>query len=252
MFSKSMKISIITVSHNSALTLQDTIDSVRSQSYTSIEYIIIDGNSTDSTQEIIKKNNDIIDKWISEDDRGIYDAMNTGIEIASGEIIAFLNADDILAYSNAVKDVMHHFETKNVDSCYADLVYVEEENIDKVLRKWKSGQYEEGMFLKGWMPPHPTFFVKKRIYEKYGFFNLDLGTAADYEIMLRFLHKYKISVAYLPKTVIKMRMGGVSNRSIFNRLKANKNDRKAWKVNDLKPKAYTLFLKPLRKLNQFI
>ncbi|MDZ7719662.1 MAG: glycosyltransferase family 2 protein [Balneolaceae bacterium] len=246
-----MKVSIITVALNAENTIQDTIDSVKSQTYPDIEYILLDGDSNDATLEIIQKNLDVIDRWISEKDRGIYDAMNKGIQMANGEIIAFLNADDIYAYPDAVNDMVQLFKKKKVDSCYADLVYVSHKNPDNVLRKWKSGRYKNGMFKNGWMPPHPTFLVKKDIYEKYGMFNLELGTAADYEIMLRFLHKHKISVAYLPKTLIKMRTGGVSNESILNRIRANKNDRKAWAINGLKPKFYTPILKPLRKLHQY-
>jgi glycosyltransferase involved in cell wall biosynthesis len=247
-----MKVTIVTVAHNAQDTLQDTIDSVRSQTYPDIEYIILDGGSRDATLDIIQNNSDAIDQWVSEEDRGIYDAMNKGIQMANGEVIAFLNADDIYAYPAAISDMLRLLKKKNVDSCYADLVYISESNSDNILRKWKSGRYQKGMFKNGWMPPHPTFLVKKEIYEKYGMFKLELGTAADYEIMLRFLHKHKISVAYLPKTLIKMRAGGVSNESIVNRILANKNDRKAWRVNQLKPKFYTLFLKPLRKIDQFL
>lgn len=247
-----MKVSIITVSYNAEQTLQDTIDSVRSQNYPDIEYIILDGDSNDSTLKIIQNNSDVVDKWVSEKDKGIYEAMNKGIQMATGEVIAFLNADDIYAYPTAVFDMVQLLKKKNVDSCYADLVYIRKKNSNNILRKWKSGHYQKGMFKNGWMPPHPTFFVKKNIYEKYGMFNLDLGTAADYEIMLRFLHKHKISVAYHPKTLIKMRAGGVSNKSIINRIKANKNDRKAWRINSLKPRFYTFLLKPLRKINQYL
>jgi len=247
-----MKVTIITVSHNSAQTIQDTINSVRAQNYSNIEYIIIDGNSSDSTKAILRKNTTCIHEWVSEEDRGIYDAMNKGLEMATGDIIAFLNADDFFTYPGAVKDMVKYLKKENAASCYADLAYVDSKNTEKVLRKWVSGEYSDGMFLKGWMPPHPTFFVKKEVYQKYGGFKLDLGTAADYEIMLRFLHKHKISVAYLPKTIIKMRAGGVSNASLWSRLKANHIDRKAWKVNGLKPKLFTIPLKPLRKIVQYM
>lgn len=247
-----MKITIITVTKSDARTIQQTIDSVQFQSYPHIEYIVIDGNSDDSTLEIIQKNSEFIDQWISEKDKGIYDAMNKGIQMATGEIISFLNADDFFTYREAVSDMVECMIQKKADSCYADIEYVDRMKTDKILRSWTSGEYQEDLFLKGWMPPHPTFFVRKKIYEKYGTYNLACGTAADYEIMLRFLHKYNISVAYLPKSIIRMRVGGVSNASWINRLKANKNDRKAWKINGLKPKFYTLWLKPLKKVSQFI
>ena len=247
-----MKISVITVCHNSQESLQDTIDSVASQDYPDLEHIIVDGKSEDSTLEIIQKNIETIGQWISEKDEGIYDAMNKGIQLATGDVIAFLNADDFYAYPQAVGDMVQKMKDEDVDSCYADLEYVSAEDETRVIRKWRSGVCHSNSFNMGWMPPHPTFFVRREIYHKYGLFNLDLGTAADYEIMLRFLHKYKISTAYLPKTIIKMRTGGVSNRSLFNRIAANKNDRKAWLVNNLKPQFYTLFLKPLRKVGQFV
>jgi glycosyltransferase involved in cell wall biosynthesis len=247
-----MKISIITVTHNAVDTLQDTIDSVASQDYPNVEHIIVDGKSEDSTLDIIQKNTETIGQWVSEKDEGIYDAMNKGIQMASGDVIAFLNADDFYTYPQAVGDMVQKMKDKDVDSCYADLEYVSAGDKTSVIRKWRSGEYHSNSFNMGWMPPHPTFFVKKEIYEKYGNFNLDLGTAADYEIMLRFLHKYQISATYLPKTIIKMRAGGVSNRTLFHRIAANKNDRKAWLVNNLKPQFYTLIFKPLRKIGQFV
>jgi len=172
--------------------------------------------------------------------------------LASGEIIAILNSDDIYADNNVIENVINTFTKNNVDAIYADLVYVERNNTKKVVRTWVASNYKFGMFFKGWMPPHPTFFVKKEIYQKYGIFNLTLKSAADYEIMLRFIHKHQIKLAYLPKIIVKMRVGGVSNISIKNRIKANREDKKAWIINGLKPKPYTLLFKPLSKLGQFL
>jgi glycosyltransferase len=135
---------------------------------------------------------------------------------------------------------------------YGDLVYVDRDFPDKIVRRWKSGKYKHGSFFYGWMPPHPSFFLKKECYNKYGYFNLKLKSAADYELMLRFIHKHGITLKYLPETLVKMKVGGKSNSSVSNRLKANKEDRFAWKLNDMKPKWYTLFLKPLRKITQFL
>ncbi len=178
--------------------------------------------------------------------------MNKGIELATGDIIAILNSDDFYNDINVVLNVVKLFEAKNIDAVYADLDYVAQDNTSKIIRKWRSGLYKVGMFKWGWMPPHPTLFVHSRLYKKYGNFNLELKSAADYEIMLRFIHKHKISLAYLPQVIVKMRVGGLSNSSLKQRIFANKEDRKAWEINGLKPYFFTLFLKPLRKLTQYL
>lgn len=245
------KVSIITVCFNSAETIDDTIQSVVNQSYKNIEYIIVDGLSNDNTLEIVKKYQNNIAKIISEKDKGLYDAINKGIKMATGEIISILNSDDLYQDKEVINDIVNLFETKNLDASYGDLVYVDRLNTDKVIRYWKSGKYKEGMFFKGWMPPHPTFFVKKNIYDQLGAFNLELKSAADYEIMLRFIHKHKIKLGYLPKVIVRMRVGGMSNVSLNNRIKANREDKKAWIINGIKPKPYTLLFKPLSKISQF-
>jgi glycosyltransferase involved in cell wall biosynthesis len=243
------KVSIITVCYNSAKTVEDTIQSVVNQTYPNIEYIIVDGLSTDNTIEIINKHK--VTKVVSEKDNGLYDAINKGIGLASGEIIANLNSDDFYIDDDVISDVVAKFEEEKTDLLYSDLYYVEEENTDKITRYWKSGKYNKGAFYKGWMPPHPTFFVKKEVYTKYGVFNLNLKSAADYEIMLRFIHRYECSVSYLNRVTVRMRVGGVSNASLSNRIKANREDKKAWKINGLTPKPFTLILKPLSKISQF-
>lgn len=246
------KVSIITVCYNSERTVEDTLQSVINQSYPNIEYIVIDGVSTDNTLAIINKYKDKISIIISEKDRGIYDAINKGIKLANGEIIANLNSDDFYIDNNVIADVVTTFEKEKTDTLYADLYYVDAVDTNKIVRYWKSKKYTEGLFLKGWMPPHPTFFVKKEVYDKHGLFDLQFKSAADYEIMLRFIHRFKTSIAYLPRVIVKMRIGGVSNASLKNRIKANQEDRKAWEVNGLKPNAFTLIFKPLSKLMQFI
>lgn len=246
------KISIITVCYNSAKTIEDTIQSVINQTYDNIEYIIIDGISTDNTLEIVSKYKDKISKIVSEKDAGLYDAINKGIGLATGDIIANLNSDDFYIDNNVIADVVAKMEADKSDTLYADLYYVDAIDTNKVTRNWVSGQYKKGMFFKGWMPPHPTFFVRKSVYEQYGKFNLELKSAADYELMLRFIHKHECSISYLPRVVVKMRVGGVSNSSIKNRLKANREDKRAWEMNGLKPKPYTLIFKPLSKVMQFV
>lgn len=247
-----MKVSIITSCFNSEKTIEDTIQSVLSQTYPNIEYIIIDGKSTDKTLEIVNNQRDKITKVVSEEDNGIYDALNKGINLATGDIIGFLHSDDIFAHSNVIENVVKLFKETNTDAVYADLFYVDKKNTNKIIRNWKSGNYKYGVFLNGWMPPHPTVYIKKEVYNKLGFFNLDFKTAADYELMLRFFHKHKINLTYLKEVTVKMRVGGQSNVTLKNRINANKEDRKAWKINNLKPRFYTLWLKPLRKIFQYL
>ncbi len=245
-----MKVSIITITYNSELTLRDTIDSVVSQTYNNIEYIIIDGGSKDNTLNIVKSYEGKIAKVISEKDNGLYDALNKGIQLATGDVIGLIHSDDFYNDPNVIQHIVDTFQLTKAEAVYADLYYVDKDDTTKIFRKWKSGYYKHGMFLNGWMPPHPTFFVKREVYQKHGGFNLQLKSAADYELMLRFIHKHQITLAYLPEFIIKMRVGGKSNVTLKNRIRANQEDRKAWVMNGLKPRFYTLYAKPLRKIIQ--
>ena len=247
-----MKISLITVSYNSQDTIEETIQSVLSQKNIDLEYIIIDGASGDDTLDIISKYKEKIDIFLSEKDKGIYDAMNKGIALASGDIIGILNSDDVFAHDHILEKAANLFNDPSIDGIYGDLVYVDRFDLNKVKRKWTANKYQSGAFLKGWMPPHPTFYLRKRVYEKFGDFNLDFTSAADYEIMLRFIHKHNISLDYLPEVMVKMRQGGTSNASLKNRIKANREDKRAWEVNGLKPGMFTMIKKPLSKLSQFL
>lgn len=245
-----MKISIITVCYNSAKTIVDSIMSVLSQDYPDIEYIIIDGGSTDGTIDIINKYSAKITKFISEPDNGIYDAMNKGICLASGDIIATLNSDDFYSSPCSVRTAVDAIIKENVDCCYGDLEYVDFTDTSKIIRKWKSKSYIDGLFKLGWHPPHPTFFAKKQVYDKFGTFNTDLSISADYELMLRLLQKNNIKSVYIPHTIVKMRTGGVSNRSIKQIIRANHQCIKAWKLNGLKPGKLTIIKKLYSKLIQ--
>jgi len=244
-----VKISIITATYNNEDTIEDAIKSVSSQTYKNIEHIIIDGNSSDNTLQIIKKQQEKIAKIISEPDDGIYDALNKGIKNSNGELIAFLHGDDIYADINIIEHVVHSFENNNTDSIYADLLYVSKNNTNKVIRNWKSGTFTFKKLKKGWMPPHPTFIVKKEIYERCGNFDTSFRIAADYDIILRFLGKHKISTSYLPEVMIKMRVGGESNRSIKNIIRKMKEDVKALKKNKL-GNWHTVILKNIIKIPQ--
>lgn len=247
-----MKVSIITITYNSAETIEDTIRSVLAQDYADIEYIVVDGASKDGTMEIVKRYSSSIARVVSERDKGIYDAMNKGVALASGDIIGILNSDDFYADDRVISDVVAMMHNTHSDACYADLVYVDRVDTNKIIRTWKSGAYRPGDFLRGWMPPHPTFFVKRSKYEKYGVYSLELRSSSDYELMLRFVHKHAISLAYLPRVITKMRAGGQSNVTLKNRWKANREDRLAWKMNGLQPGFLTLVRKPLSKLLQYL
>ncbi len=246
-----MKFTIITVVLDNMAFIQDAIESVVCQKNTNIQYIVIDGGSNDGSLEIIKSFGDKISIVVSEPDEGIYDAMNKGLALATGDVIGFLNADDFYAHNHVIQHVAERFSAEKCDALYADLDYVSRVDKNKIVRKWRSGVYDKKRFVKGWMPPHPTFFVRKYIYQKLGGFNKQLHMAADYELMLRFCYFKNIKVAYLPEVIIKMRLGGQSNRSLKNRIKANIQDRNAWVMNGVIPKWYTLLLKPISKINQY-
>ncbi len=246
-----MTVSIITVVYNGAETIAQAIESVLGQSYPDIEYIIIDGASTDGTQDIVKQYGNRISQFVSEPDGGLYDAMNKGVQRATGDIIGILNADDLYRHNDIITRIVDTFRQHEADAVYGDLVYAHREQPDRITRYWQAGRYKPGAFLRGWMPPHPTFFVKASVYRQHGYFTTSLRSAADYELMLRFIHKNKIQLAYLNEVIVVMRLGGVSNSSLQNRIRANKEDRVAWQMNGIKPGWFTLWLKPLRKIGQF-
>ena len=247
-----MKISIITTTYNSARTLEDTIKSVLNQVGAEIEFIIIDGGSTDGTTDIVKSFGSKISKVVSEKDAGMYDAMNKGIKLATGDIIGILNSDDFYVSSDVIETVAERFAETGVDCLWGDLVVVDKDNVKKVVRNWKSEPYKEGSFQKGWHPPHPGFFVKKEIYERYGLFRTDMFTWADYELQLRFLEKNKVSSVYIPKTLVKMRDGGKSSRSVWWQIRANFGCYWAFKLNGLKVNPLIIIKKPLFKFRQFL
>ena len=248
---KNPKISIITVAFNSVKTIQDTIESILLQDYKNIEYIIIDAGSSDGTVEIIKSFGDKITYFISESDHGIYDGMNKGIKAASGDLIGILNSDDFYPNNFILSNVAKTFVNNQCDAVYGDLVYVRDYDKNKIVRYWQAGDYSALKIKNGWMLPHPTFFVKKSIYDRFGLYNTELKSAADYEMILKLLYKQNISVKYIPMILVNMRMGGASNSSLINRIKANKEDGLAWTKNQLNKPMFIRIKKPLQKVRQF-
>lgn len=247
-----MKVSIITVVYNGAEFIRTCIESILNQTYPDIEYIIVDGKSTDGTVDIVQSYGKRIARFISEPDKGLYDAMNKGIRLATGDVIGLLNADDFYRHKRVIENMVATFKRTGSDAVYGDMIYVDRNGAEKLKRYWRSGWYTKNAFLWGWMPGHLSFFAKRSIYEQYGLFRLDMKSAADYELMLRFIHKNKIKLAYMDEVTIVMRMGGISNSSVKNRLRANREDRLAWQVNGLTPYFFTFWLKPLRKLKQYV
>tara|TARA_R110002051_G_scaffold184787_1_gene254014 strand:- start:397 stop:1146 length:750 start_codon:yes stop_codon:yes gene_type:complete len=246
-----MKISIITVCFNSITTLEDTIKSVISQTYQDIEYIVIDGGSTDGTLDLIHKYKKHINKTVSEPDKGIFDAMNKGVKMATGDIVGLINSDDLFDSNQVIEKVMKVFNSNpQLDSLYADLYYVSQTDTNKTIRHWVTGRKKS--FHKGWHPGHPTFYVKKNIYDTKGLYNIDLTLAADFEIMLRFIEKYKISTYYLKEPLVRMRLGGASNNSFKGLIIQNIQCIQAFKLNNLNVNIFTYPLYRLTpKLFQF-
>ena len=247
----SSSVAIITTAMNSADTLAEAIHSVSGQ-YINAEHIVIDGGSDDVTPSIIESHRDKLSKVVSEPDKGIYDALNKGISRSESKIVGILHADDLFADQSVIEHVLDAFADPDVDAVYGDLDYVDRQDTDRVVRRWRAGDYSSNKLFHGWMPPHPTFFVRREYYERFGMYRLDLGTAADYELMLRFLLIHGIRMKYIPSVLVKMRAGGASNVSLKARWNANRMDRKAWNVNGLRPYPWTLIAKPLRKAGQWV
>jgi glycosyltransferase involved in cell wall biosynthesis len=245
-----MKISIITVVYNSSATIKDAIQSVLSQTYGNIEYIIVDGASTDGTVDIVRSYGNKIAKFVSEPDKGIYDAMNKGIAMATGDVVGILNSDDFYANDRVIEQVMQVMSQPGTDCCYADLVYVDRENTDKVVRYWKSCDYRPFLFERGWMPAHPTFFVRRCVYQKYGVFDLNVSIGTDHELLFRFLYKHRIKSVYIPQVLVKMRTGGFSNNSLKNVVRQNQAIIQTLKKNGVKVSPLLFLYKVIDRFRQ--
>lgn len=243
-----MKISIITPTYNSARTISRTIESIISQNYTDLEYIVVDGWSTDGTDNVVLSYKDKLNiKFVSEKDNGIYDAMNKGIKMATGDIIGILNSDDFYNDISVLSDVIKSFEDTKIDAVYGDITYFRSD-INKVTRYWKAGEYRESKLNNGWVIPHPSLFLRKSVYDKCGFFNISFGIAADYEFILRIIKIYKINVKYIPRVFIRMYAGGTS--SIKKR--GWKELKRAWFVNGLKAPSLFVLRRIFFKLSQYL
>jgi glycosyltransferase involved in cell wall biosynthesis len=247
-----MKISIITVVLNAESFIEHCIRSVISQSYSQVEYIIIDGGSTDSSLSIIRQFAGQIHIIRSEKDKGIYDAMNKGIALATGDVVGILNADDFFADEHVLAEVAAAFKNNDTDMVYGDLWFVDRVDSSRAVRKWISKPFDKVAMAWGWMPAHPTFYARRKMFNNYGFYNLKFNSSADYELMLRFMYLNKTKSFYLDRVLVKMRVGGMSNRSVYNRLRASFNDWKAMRRNGIPFAWLKIFIKPLRKINQYL
>ena len=250
-----MTISIITATFNSAATLRDTLDSILGQTYQDIESIIVDGGSKDGTLDIVREYEPRFQgrmKWISEPDKGIYDAMNKGIRMASGDVIGVLNSDDYYYDNQVLEDIANAFNQKDIDCVYGNLVFLDANNKNSVIRIWKGSLYHPGAFLKGWHPAHPTFYAKRTCFEQYGVFDLQYAVSADFELMLRLLEKEQIKNTYLDRYFVKMRWGGESTGTLRNIIRGNKNILKAFKNNGLKPSRFYLIYRFAPKIWEMI
>jgi glycosyltransferase involved in cell wall biosynthesis len=246
-----MKVSIITVCLNSAETIEDTIRSVVIQDHKDIEHIVVDGASEDGTRKILQKYRNQISSCVSQSDKGIYDAMNKGIRLATGDIIAFLNADDVYPYDKVISEVVGLLTADHLDAVYGDLAYVDHKDGSKVVRYWQAGEYRPNAFYYGWVPPHPAFFCRKSVFERYGAFNTKYKTAADFELMLRFIEKHRITLGYIPKILVRMRPGGRAN-TIRGVIEGNKEIIRAFRANGLRLPLQFFWRKPLLKFAQLL
>jgi glycosyltransferase involved in cell wall biosynthesis len=248
-----LKVSIITVSYNSASTIKDTIESVASQTYDNIEYIVVDGNSKDKTVDIVTSYSKVIDKVVSEPDKGIYDAMNKGVQLATGDIVGILNSDDFYETTTVIEDIVKHFKNnKSSDIVFGDVVFVEPNNLKKVVRYYSSEKFKSSKLRFGWMPPHPATFIRKSVYDKYGLYKLGYKISADYEMFVRLLMVAKLSFSRIDKIIVRMRSGGASTDGIQSSITLNKEIVKACRENGVYTNLFIVLLKMPFKLLELI
>lgn len=246
-----MRVSIITVTLNSAATLATTMDSVCRQDHRDIEHIIVDGRSTDQTLDIIRSYPHVA-RYISESDSGLYDAINKGIALATGDVVGILNSDDFFPSPHIVANIADALSTSAVDAVFGDVAFVRPSNLDRIVRIYSSRKFHPRQFARGYMPAHPSFYVRRRCYEQYGGYKTDYRIAADYELLVRFIHRHRISYAYLPQTTVYMRTGGVSNRTIASRYVLNREIVRACRENGVTTSMARLSLKYFFKVFEYV
>jgi glycosyltransferase involved in cell wall biosynthesis len=246
-----MRISVITVCYNSGETIGQTLRSVQEQTHGDIEHIVVDGGSEDHTLEIVAAEGRHVATLVSERDSGIYDAMNKGLALATGDVVGFLNSDDLFTHAEVVSKIALAMADSAIDACYGDLVYVAQDDMNKVVRYWKSGEYKRGLFDRGWVPAHPTFYARRELYQKYGGFDLDMRLAADFDILLRFFEVYRIRTSYIPDVLVRMRLGGATNVSLGNVLRQNIEIARAFRKYGLSVGLKPFAFKLMSRLSQF-
>jgi len=244
------KVSVVTVVYNNASTIEDTIRSIIAQTYLPVEHIVIDGVSTDGTLDILRRYEEKIAIIRSEPDQGMYDAMNKGLKLATGDIVGFLNADDVYAGPHVLKDIVEIIESRQVDACYGDLVYVDKQDSRKITRYWKSRPFQDGLFENGWMPAHPTFYARKSVYDRFGSFDLAYPRQSDFELTLRLLAVHRIATEYIPKLLVRMRSGGAS-RGFSHILEGNIEAYRACRSHGLQVTPFFIIKKILSRIPQF-
>ncbi len=247
-----MKISVVTVVYNAANTIADTLESVAAQSHKSVEHIVVDGDSNDETMAVVRRYREKLSHVVSEPDNGIYHAMNKGISMATGDVVGTLNADDMYMHNGVLARVARVFTDPDVDACYGDLIYVDRNKLDKIIRYWISREYRDGLFERGWLPAHPTFFVRREIYEKHGLFDLDYRIQSDFELTMRFLAVHKVKSVYIPEILVRMRMGGITNNSAMSFIKGNLESYRACKSHGLSISPLFFLTKWMQRLPQFV
>lgn len=243
-----MKISIITATFNSSTSIKDTLESVNAQTYPNIEHIIVDGGSFDNTLDIVKDYGNKIATIISEPDKGIYDAMNKGIMAATGDIIGILNSDDFFTSTDVISTIVKKFEESSIDALYGDVHFVNPDNLKKTVRYYSSAIFRPSLFRFGFMPAHPSFYMKKSCYEKFGLYSLDYKIASDYDLLIRYLYLHKIKYKYIKKDFVTMRTGGISTENINSRIILNKEIIKACRQYGIYTNMLLLSLKYLYKI----
>lgn len=245
-----MKVSLITTCYNSEATIRDTLKSVENQTYSNIEHIIIDGNSSDNTLQIVNDFNHV-SKIVSEKDDGIYDAMNKGIKEATGDIIGILNSDDFFSSADIIQKIVDSFDD-NVDATIGDIAFVNPSNLDKTIRYYSAKRWKPRKFRWGFMPPHPSFYVRRKFYEAFGNYKIDYKIASDYELLVRMLHKKRLRYKYLPLQIVTMRTGGVSNSNFNSRVVLNQEIVRACKENGISTNLFFLVLKYPIKIFEYL